>query len=463
MAMTFIQSKWEQGFNRAAELHGKHVNPQMIEVLRIIGFDKSYVKAEGCSLWDQQGKEYLDFLGGYSVFNLGHNSPQVIDALKDTLGTSWPNLVQMDAPPLSGKLAEELSERDPTGRLQYAYFGNSGAEAVESALKFARATTRRPRVLSIDGGFHGLSMGALSLCGDESWREGFGPFLPGCSKVPFGDLDALEQELRCKDVAVLIMEPVQGEGGVREWTASQWADIQKLCRKYGTLLILDEIQTGMGRTGKFYAYEHWGLEPDMICLSKALTNGMVPCSVMLGTKKVFDSVFNRLDRCMVRSSTFSENNLAMAAALAVIDRIEGQGLVSRAAQMGELAKKKLAVALGESDFVKEIRGRGLMFAVEFGCPKSLKLKMAWALVQKANKGLFGQMITMPLLTKHRILTQVAGHNLNVLKLSPPLIVSEEQLDRFVSSLASVVEDCHRVPGGIWDFGMDLAKRAILPT
>ena len=433
----------------------------MMQVLRIIGFDKTYVKAEGCKLWDSEGNDYLDFLGGYSVFNLGHNCPELNETLRDTLGSSWPNLLQMDAPPLSGLLASELSKRDPTGRLEYAYFGNSGAEAIECALKFARAATGRPRLLSASGGFHGVSMGALSLCGDESWREGFGPFLPGCSTIPFGDLGELERELRTKDVAGLILEPIQGEGGVREWRSEQWKEIQSLCRKYGTLLILDEIQTGMGRTGKFFAFEHWGLEPDLVCLSKALTNGMVPCSATLGTKKVFSSVFSRLDRCMVHSSTFSENNLAMAAGLSVLEQIDRKQLLARAERMGQLAKAKIRQAVGDFQLVKEIRGRGLMFAVEFGTPRDFGLRMAWGALQRANKGLFGQMITMPLLTKHRILTQVAGHNLNVLKLSPPLTVSETELDRFVAALTAVVQDCHRLPGGIWNFGMDLAKRALL--
>ena len=403
------------------------------------------------------------FSGGYSVFNLGHNCPELRDVLRDTLGTSWPNLVQMDSPPLSGLLAEELSKRDPTGRLQYAYFGNSGTEAVECALKFARAATGRPRLLSIDGGFHGVSMGALSLCGDESWRSGFGPFLPGCSKVPFGDVDAIEKELRTKDVAGLIMEPIQGEGGVREWTQSQWDQIQRLCRKYGTLLILDEIQTGMGRTGKFFAFEHWGLEPDLVCLSKALTNGTVPCSVTLGTKKVFGAVFSSLDRCMVHSSTFSENNLAMAAGLGVLDLIDRKKLVSRAAEQGERVKGLLREAIGDFDLVKDVRGRGLMFAVEFGSPReNLKLKLAWSTLQTAKKGLFGQMITMPLLSEHHILTQVAGHNLSTLKLSPPLVVTDDEMNRFILALTTVVKNSHQFPGSIWEFGVKLAKHAVAP-
>lgn len=459
----FIEGKWQAGFSNLSDYHRKHVNPQMPEVLRIIGYDRKYVKAEGVSLWDEQGNEYLDFLGGYSVFSLGHNNAMLRETLRDVLGKTWPNLLQMDLAPLSGQLAHELSKRDPSGRLQYAYFGNSGAEAVEAALKFAKSTTKRPRLLSWESGFHGSTMGALSVCGDESWKEGFGPFLPGCKTVPFGDLAALERELSSKDVAAFIVEPIQGEGGVRELTQSQWADIQKLCKKYGTLLILDEIQTGLGRTGEFFAFEHWNIEPDMVCLSKALTNGMVPCSATLVTKRVIDGVFSRLDRCVVHSSTYSENNLAMAAALAVLDQIDSQGLVARSAAMGEMTVLKLKNALKDFELVKDIRGRGMMIAIEFGDPKSMKLKMAWTLVQKANKGLFGQMITSPLLTKHRILTQVAGHNLNVLKLSPPLITSEEQIDRFVAALTDVVKECHRFPGGVWDFGLGLAKRAILPT
>jgi len=461
--MKFIHKKWQEGLDRANENHSKHINPQMGDVLRIIGFDKRYVKAQGCQLEDAQGRTYLDFLGGYSVFNLGHNPPEVIQALKDTLGSNWPNLVQMDLPPLSGMLASELTKRDPTGRLQYAYFGNSGAEAVEAALKFAKAATKRSKLLSFEGGFHGLSMGALSMCGDESWREGFGPFLPGCKVLPYGDIEVLECELRDREVAALIVEPIQGEGGVRELSQMQWDDIQKLCRKYGTLLILDEIQTGFGRTGEFFAFQHWKIEPDMVCLSKAMTNGFVPASVTLGTRRVFEGVFNRLDRCVVHSSTYSENNLAMAAGLAVIDQIDQKGLVKHAEKMGDYVRQKLRVSLKEFELVKEIRGRGLMFAIEFGAPKSLGLKMGWSLIQKANKGLFGQMITAPLLSKHGFLTQVAGHNLSVLKLSPPLIVTEAELDKFVVALTDVVKDCHRFPGGVWDFGLGMAKRALLPS
>jgi ornithine--oxo-acid transaminase len=458
--VSFIQEKWAQGIANAAALHAQHVNPQMSQVLQIIGFDRKYVRAEGCHLWDEQGHQILDFLGGYSVFNLGHNPPEMLDVLREVLGTSWPNLVQMETPALSGVLAAELVRRDPSSRLQYAYFGNSGAEAVECALKFARATTRRPRLLSWEGGFHGLSMGALSLCGDGSWKERFGPFLSDAKAIPFGDVACLESELRGKDVAALIVEPIQGEGGVRELDRARWDDIQRLCRKAGTLLVLDEIQTGMGRTGKFFAFEHWNLEPDMVCLSKALTNGIVPASVTLGTKRVFDAVFNRLDRCVVHSTTFGENNLAMAAALTVLDQLDRRDLIANAARMGELLLSKLRAALGGFELVKEIRGRGLMVAVEFGPPKSLGLRMGWSLLQKANKGLFGQMITTPLLAKHQILTQVAGHNLNALKLSPPLVVGEPDLDRFVRALTEVVAESHRFPGGMWTFGLDLAKRAL---
>ncbi len=458
--MSFIEQKWQQGIANSAALHTQHVNPQMPQVLKIIGFDRKYVRAEGCNLWDDQGKQYLDFLGGYSVFNLGHNPPEVLQVLRDVLGTTWANLIQMETPALSGVLASELARRDPSGRLQYAYFGNSGAEAVECALKFARAATRRPRLLSWEGGFHGLSMGALSLCGDDTWKEGFGPFLADAKAIPFGDVARLESELRKKDVAALIVEPIQGEGGVRELDQARWDEIQRLCKKTGTLLVLDEIQTGMGRTGKFFAFEHWNLEPDIVCLSKALTNGLVPASVTLGTKRVFDAVFNRLDRCVVHSSTFSENNLAMAAALAVLDQLDRKDLIRNAARMGELFLAKLKAALGGFELVKEIRGRGLMLAVEFGSPKSLSLKMGWSLIQKANKGLFGQMITTPLLTQHQLLTQVAGHNLNTLKLSPPLILGEPDMDRFVRALTDVVAESHRFPGGMWSFGLDLAKRAL---
>lgn len=460
--MTSISQRWEEGAPRALALHAEHLNASMAQVLKIIGFDKRYVRASGVSLHDNEGREYLDFLGGFSVFNLGHNPLALTETLRDVLGRSWPNLVQLDASPLSGLLASELSKRDPSKRLQYTYFGNSGAEAVECAMKFARAATGRPRLLSWESGFHGLTMGALSLCGDLQWRERFGPFVPGCETVPFGDVDRIESELKKKDVAALILEPVQGEGGVRELPQDKWTRIQALCRKYGTLLVLDEIQTAFGRTGKFFAFEHWGLEPDMVCLAKALTNGMVPASATMGTRAVFDKVFDRLDRCMVHSSTFGENNLAMAAGLCVLEEIDRQNLVERSARMGERLVGLLRQTL-ESEYVKEVRGRGLMVAVEFAQPQSMTLRVGWQLLQKANKGLFGQMVTTALMAQHRMLTQVAGHNLSVLKLSPPLVVSDDELVRFSSALRAVLADCGRFPGGIWDFGFGLVKRALAPS
>ncbi|MEZ0231147.1 MAG: aspartate aminotransferase family protein [Planctomycetota bacterium] len=460
--MTTIRAQWDQALPRALALHSEHVNASMAQVLRIIGFDRKYVSAQGCVLHDADGGDYLDFLGGFSVFNLGHNPPALVETLREVLGASWPNLVQLDASPLSGLLASRLVARDPGKRLKYAYFGNSGAEAVECALKFSRAATGRPRVFSWDGGFHGLTMGALSLCGDKQWRERFGPFLPGCETIPFGDVDRIESELKKKDVAALILEPIQGEGGVRELSQDTWTRIQALCRKYGTLLVLDEIQTAFGRTGKFFAFEHWGLEPDMVCLAKALTNGFVPASATLGTPAVFEKVFDRLDRCMVHSSTFGENNLAMAAGLTVLEEIDRQGLVERSARMGERLVGLLRESLG-SEYVKEVRGRGLMVAIEFAEPKSLTLRMGYNLLQKANKGLFGQMITTALMQQHRVLTQVAGHNLSVLKLSPPLVVSDAELIRFSSALRDVLAECGRFPGGIWDFGLGLVKRALSPA
>jgi len=456
-----IENYWKSGVENSFTLHEAHLNPQFPQVLKIIGFDNNYIKAEGTTLWDDKGNEYLDFLAGYSVFNLGHNYEPIKAALRSVLDTSWPNIVQMFIPALSAKLAEKLTAKDSTGRLEYVYFGNSGSESVEAALKFAKAATGRPRLLSVQDCFHGCTMGALSMAGDESWKEGFGPFLPGCSLVPFGDLYALEKELATKDVAAIIIEPIQGEAGVREHSVDQWKEIQRLCRKYGTLLILDEVQTGLGRTGKFYAFEHWGIEPDLVCISKALTNGMVPCSATLGTKAVFSKVYNRLDRCVVHGSTYGENNLAMAAGLAVIDEMDRNDILRKSSENGALFLQKLKNALSDFDLVKDVRGRGMMIAIEFGAPtKSLSLKMGWTLLHKANKALFGQMITTTLMSKHKILTQVAGHNLNVLKLSPPLTLTEAEMDRFVNAIEDVVTECHKFPGGIWDFGLGLAKRAI---
>jgi len=387
-------------------LHSRHLNEQMVRVLQTIGYDVGFTRGSGQYLWDRKGARYLDLLSGWGVFALGRNHPDVSRALISVIEADLPNLVQMDVSVLSGLLAERLLKYTPW--LDKAFFCNSGAEAVEAAMKFARSATGRSRILFCDHAFHGLTYGALSMNGDAIFRDGFGPLVPDIAEIAFNDLDALDRALARKDVAAFFVEPIQGKGAIMP-DPDYLARAAALCRKYGTLFVADEIQTGLGRTGKFLAVEHWGAEPDMVLLAKALSGGHVPVGAVLARRQIFEKVFNRMDRAVVHGSTFSKNDLAMAAGLATLEAIENERLIENAARRGEQILEGFRSMNQRYELVKDVRGKGLMIGIEFGAPKSLKLKAAWSVLEKVNSGLFCQMITIPLFKEHRVLSQVAGH------------------------------------------------------
>ncbi len=439
-------------------LHERFLNPQMVRVLKTIGYDRVYTKAQGPYLYDDQGNQYLDLLSGFGVFALGRNHPTIKAALQEILTGDLPDLVQMDVSLLAGLLAEKLVRTTPEP-LSRVFFCNSGAEAVEAAIKFARYTTGRSRILYCEHAFHGLTLGALSLNGEEIFRQGFGPLLPDCIPIPFNDLDALERALEEQPTAALIVEPIQGKG-VNLPDDDYLFEAAHLCHKHGALFVADEVQTGLGRTGKLWAVEHWGVEPDMLLMAKALSGGFVPVGAVAMTAHIMDKVFNRMDRAVVHGSTFSKNNLAMAAGLATLTVLEEENLIANAASQGEALLAGLNALVDKYEFFQEVRGKGLMLALEFGKPQSFKLKTAWNLLETANKGLFSQMVTIPLFKRHRILSQVAGHGMNVVKFLPPLVIGARDVDWIVQACDEVLADCHQVPGAIWDLGKTLAGHAL---
>ena len=438
-------------------LHTAHLNEQMVRVLQTIGYDVGFRAGQGQYLFDRHGDRYLDLLSGWGVFAIGRNHPVVRDALKAVLGSDLPNLIQMDVSVLSGVLAERLLKYTPW--LDKVFFSNSGAEAVEAAIKFARCTTGRPEIAYADHAFHGLSYGALSLTGDKMFRDGFGTLLPGCVEVPFDDLAALERTLSTKRVAAFIVEPIQGKG-VNLPSDGYLAGVQALCRKYGTLFVADEIQTGLGRTGAFLAIEHWGVEPDMVLIAKALSGGHVPVGAVMCRKRIFDKVFSRMDKAVVHGSTFAKNDMAMAAGLATLEVIESERLVQNAARTGARLLASFQDMADRYEFVKSVRGKGLMIGLEFGSPRSLKLKAAWSLLETANAGLFSQIITIPVFKDHKIVVQVAGHGMNVVKLLPPLTITDADCDWIESAFEDVIADAHKVPGAVWTLGKTLAGHAM---
>ncbi|OPF80037.1 aspartate aminotransferase family protein [Streptomyces antioxidans] len=439
------------------DLHTRHLNHQLPRMLRTIGFDKVYERAEGAYFWDDEGQDYLDMLAGFGVMGLGRHHPVVRKALHDVLDADLADLTRFDCQPLPGLLAERLLAHAP--HLDRVFFGNSGTEAVETALKFARYATRKPRVLYCAHAFHGLTTGALSVNGEDGFRKGFAPLLPD-TPIELGDLDALERELARGDVAGFVVEPIQGKG-VHETPPGFLRAAQELLHRHKALLIADEVQTGLGRTGDFFAYAHEdGVEPDLVCVAKALSGGYVPVGATLGKDWIFRRVYSSMDRVLVHSASFGANAQAMAAGLAVLAVMEDEGVVANARRTGELLRDRLAAMVDRYELLHDVRGRGLMIGIEFGRPSSLGLRSRWAMLQAARKGLFAQMVVVPLLRRHRILTQVSGDHLEVIKLIPPLIIGEREVDRFVEAFTAVMDDAHDGGGLIWDFGRTLVKQAV---
>ena len=438
-------------------LHTRYMNEQMVRVLKTIGYNVGFVRGKGPYLYDREGAKYLDLLSGWGVFAIGRNHPRVHDALRQVLDSEFPNLVQMDVPTLAGVLAEKLLARVP--HLDKAFFANSGTECVEAAIKFARAATGRSGIAFCGHAFHGLSYGALSLNGDTIFRKGFEGFLPDCVEVPFNDLAALEGALKGRRIAGFFVEPIQGKG-VNMPGDGYLKGVQELCSKYGTIFVADEIQTGMGRTGKFLAVEHWGVEPDIVLLAKALSGGHVPVGAVLTRKWIYDKLFNRMDRAVVHGSTFAKSDMAMAAGLATLDVLDDEKVIENAARQGERLIASFNRMTSRHELLKSVRGKGLMIGIEFGAPRSFALKMSWNALETVNAGLFCQMITIPLFKEHKILVQVAGHASNTIKLLPALTISDEDCGWIENSFEAAIAASHKVPGAVWSLGKTLADHAI---
>jgi ornithine--oxo-acid transaminase len=439
-------------------LYTEHVNPQWVRLLNLLRMNARYEHCEGAELFTTEGRRVLDFLSGYSVHNAGHNHPAIVAALKNELDRRGPAMLQSHVPELAGQLAQRLSER-AGGRLKRVFFCSSGSEGIEAAIKFSRARTGRAGLLYAAGAFHGLTCGALSLMSDPFWRDGFGPLLADAHAVPFGSIGALETALAGRKFAAFIVEPIQGEAGIRVPEPQYLQAAEALCRRHGTLMVLDEVQTGMYRTGPFLAAHHYGLDPDMVVLAKALSGGLVPVGAVLMSEAVSDSVYSSLRRAIVHASTFGENGLAMRAGLATLDVMDDEALGERAARLGVLLRDRLTEALAPYEMVKEVRGAGLLCGIEFAAPRQLRLRLAFEAFRRIHPGMFGQVLVMRLFRDMGVLTQICGNDFMVLKAAPPLVVTEEQIVEFVAAVRGVVELAH-TSALFWSEALGLARRAV---
>ncbi len=436
----------------------QHVNPQWVKLLNVLELSVSYERCIGAELFTRDGRRVLDFLSGYCVHNVGHNHPDVLAAVRDELEKRGPVMLQSHVPEQAGELAERLCNR-AGGRLAKVFFASSGSEGIEAAIKFSRAHTGRTGLLYTDRAFHGLTCGALSLMNGEYWRGGFGPLLPETDPVPFGELKALERKLATRRYAAFFVEPVQSEGGIRIPDSNYLSAAQALCRQHGSLFVLDEVQTGMYRTGSFLAAHHFGLDPDIVVLAKALSGGLIPVSATLMSDAVYRSVFSSMERAIVHASTFSENSLAMRAGLATLDVLEREQLGNCAIRMGRELQRRLTDELSSYEMVNAVRGLGLLLGIEFAAPRRLSLRVPFETFAQIHPAMFGQILVMRLFRDHGILTQICGNDFMVLKVAPPLVVTETQVGEFVSAIRRVVELAHSSTS-FWSEALGLARRAV---
>jgi putrescine aminotransferase len=400
----------------------EHVNPGVLEYRKSVtggGLDAAVEWSDSgpSTFVDVNGREYIDCLGGFGIFNVGHRHPKVVEAVRAQLGRMALHSQDL-LDPLRAMLAKTLAIVTP-GNLKYSFFCNSGTESVEGALKLARAyDPSKPTILGATKGFHGKSFGALSVSAKAAFRRPFGSMLPNVEHAPFNDLAELRRRMHTlravgEDVAAVILEPVQGEGGVNVPDDDYLPGVRALCDEYGALLILDEVQTGMGRTGRMFACEHWDVVPDILCLGKAFGGGVMPAAAVVATEPVFSRLF---DNPFLHTTTFGGNPLACAAALATINVLIEEELPARAARMGEYMLRGLRAAVrGYEDIVVDVRGKGLMIALEFANDE-----VGFAV----SKGMFDRGVL------------VAGTlvNARVVRIEPPLVIREDQADRVFATL-----------------------------
>jgi len=439
-----LEKLLNQTSSLSSDPYYEFVNPVQVDMLNIIGFNRPFTHGKGAYLWDQKGRKYLDFLSGFGMFNMGRNHPLIKQVVQEylSLDDTWKLAVGINR--LPGLLAEKLLEKIP--HLDKVYFGSTGTECVETALKFCRAATGKETVIYGEHGFHGLTYGSLSMNGSKAFRKGFGRFLPGTNSVRLNDLDELDKVFQTEDIAGIILEPIQGKG-VYPAQEKYLLRVQELCRKNNAIFIIDEIQTGMGRTGRFFCFQHIAeLKPDMVLVSKSLSGGMVPVGAVLMREQIYRSVYSDLSRGKIHSSTFGEGGLAMACGLGSLHIIDSEELTENAEQMGHYMQEKLKAMVPRYDFLKEVRGKGLIIGIEFKKPSSSTLKPVWKMAHAGPQTLFPQAVIMPLIEQHHILTQVAAHNVDIIKILPPLTINKQDADWFLDAFEQTMDKVHTPTG-----------------
>ena len=429
--------------------YARHINPVMTELTQSTDFAKTFVRGEGAYLYDKDGQSYLDFVSGYGAANLGHNHPQIVTALQTALDEQAPGFVQAGINPYAAALADRLAAVAPPG-LDMTFFANSGTESVEAALKFARIATGRERFIYCHRSYHGKSLGALSVTGNRTYQRPFEPLLQDCKAIPFDDVDALTETLKQDDFAAFIVEPIQAEGGFHVPADDYLGRAAAACRAAGTLLIVDEVQTGIGRTGKLFAVDHALVRPDVITLAKSLGGGLMPIGAMMCSRALWMRAYGCVQNYMLHTSTFGGGSLACAAGLATLNVMQQSSLLKNAVARGGQLQAGLEAMCQRRRSLREVRGKGLLLGLEFN-PMSDAATAHWNQLEETRlsrylipnlNSMLDSMSTLytmqTLLAEHKIFTQVTRSNPLVLRIQPPLMITAAEVRRFLDALDQTI-------------------------
>lgn len=443
----------------AVDKYARHINPAFVKLLGAFGYGRVFVRARASRMWDHEGREYLDFLAGFGAHNLGHNHPVLREKMREFLLDDMPNLVHVGPPVYATELAEELAKR--AGPLTSCLFSCTGSDAVEAGLKLARAATGKKTLIHCQNGYHGLNLGTLSVDGVARMRELFEPLLPACEQVPFGDLAALERILSKKQTAAFLVEPIQAEGGMVMPPRGYLRAAHDLCRKYGALLILDEVQTGLGRTGTLFACEAEGFFPDVLVLGKALGAGMTAISATLTTPELQKRAYGTMERFDLHGSTYAGNSFSCRTASAILQILDDEKLCEASKVKGASLLQKLNARLSGHPLVREIRGRGLFVGIELGPTQQggFLHRALPGVVEAVSKHIFGQWLAVRLL-EEGVVAQPASQQWNVLKLEPPLNVTDEEIDLVVEKIGKLLDQYREVGPIVRDATERLGKQAL---
>lgn len=435
------------------DLYARHINRFIVDTVVPLQLVRKYVRAQGIYLWDDEGNKYYDFFNGYGCLNLGHNHPRIMNAIQKALEQQIPMIHQLVPSSLAAALAHNLAALLP-GPLEAFYFQNSGSEAIEASIKLVRNYTGRKYLLAADSGFHGMTLGALSLTGLSHYRIPFGPLLPFIQHVPFGQIEPLAEELKSKKYAAVYLEPIQGRGGINVPPADYLAKVRQLCDRYGTLFVLDEVQTGMGRTGKMFAFEHYHVVPDILIISKSLGGGVMPISACITTKKIWQKVYGSLEKFLLHSSTFSANTMACICGLATISIMAEEKTCENCTRQGQYFKVELLRLQEKYPVIAEIKGMGLMIGINFDFSNRNPLNnLTEHLSKKISAKVVTAYIASRLLNEYNIIVPTSLADNYIIRVFPPLNVTKEEIDYFITSFG-------RLCGSLGSYSQILKETAL---